>query len=102
MAGWLIALGVAQGTHVGLLYPNGVQFVVGMLAAARIGTVVVPFSTFGTAPQLRRQLLDSDVTVLVATRSYRTHDHVATLEICAPNFGRVAAVRACPDQQDRR
>jgi acyl-CoA synthetase (AMP-forming)/AMP-acid ligase II len=31
LAGRLIALGVAQGTHVGLLYPNGVQFVVATL-----------------------------------------------------------------------
>ena len=45
LAGRLVALGVGKGTHVGLLYPNGVQFVVAMLAAARIGAVVVPFST---------------------------------------------------------
>ena len=69
LAGRLVALGVGKGTYVGLLYPNGVQFVVAMLAAARIGAVVVPFSTFCTAPELGRQLLDSDVCVLLATRS---------------------------------
>ena len=30
----LIALGVGKGTHVGLLYPNGAAWIVGMLAAA--------------------------------------------------------------------
>src|ERR1700757_178972 len=49
LARGLIALGAGKGTHVGLMYPNGVAFVVGMLAAARIGAVVVPFSTFATA-----------------------------------------------------
>lgn len=79
VAGRLIALGVGKGTHVGLLYPNGAQFVIAMLAAARIGAVVIPFSTFSTAPELRRQLVDSDVTVLLATRSYRSHDYVERL-----------------------
>jgi len=79
VAGRLIALGVGKGTHVGLLYPNGAQFVIAMRAAARIGAVVIPFSTFSTAPELRRQLVDSDVAVLLATRSYRSHDYVARL-----------------------
>lgn len=75
----LVALGAGKGTHVGLLYPNGAQFVVAMLAAARIGAVVVPFSTFSTAPELRRQLIHADVTVLLATGSYRAHDYVTRL-----------------------
>ena len=79
LAAHLVTLGVGKGSHVGLLYPNGTQFVVAALAAARIGAVVVPFSTFSTAAELRRQLLDSDVGVLLATRSYRTHDYVAAL-----------------------
>ena len=51
LARGLVALGAGKGTHVGLLYPNGADFVVGMLAAARIGAVVVPFTTFATAPR---------------------------------------------------
>jgi acyl-CoA synthetase (AMP-forming)/AMP-acid ligase II len=72
----LIAMGVGKGTHVGLLYPNGADFVVGMLAAARIGAVVVPFTTFATSRELREQLADSDVAVLLTTSSYRSHDYV--------------------------
>jgi acyl-CoA synthetase (AMP-forming)/AMP-acid ligase II len=75
----LVTLGAGKGTHVGLLYPNGSQFVVAMLAAARIGAVVIPFSAFSTAPELRRQLIHADVTVLLATRSFRTHDYVERL-----------------------
>jgi acyl-CoA synthetase (AMP-forming)/AMP-acid ligase II len=75
LARGLIALGAGKGTHVGLLYPNGGAFVIGMLAAARIGAVVVPFSTFGTAPELAAQLIDSDIEILLATGSFRSHDY---------------------------
>ncbi|MDG4664604.1 class I adenylate-forming enzyme family protein [Mycobacterium sp. 236(2023)] len=79
LAEHLVELGAGKGTHIGLLYPNGPQFAVATLAAARIGAVVVPFSTFSTAPELRRQLLDSDVAILLATSAYRGHDFVADL-----------------------
>lgn len=38
--------------------------------------MVVPFSTFLTASELRTQLIDSDVEILLAARSYRNHDCV--------------------------
>src|ERR1700744_6542877 len=64
LARGLIALGAGKGSHVGLLYPNGPAFVVGMLAAARIGAVVVPVSTFATTRELGEQLVDSDPEIL--------------------------------------
>jgi acyl-CoA synthetase (AMP-forming)/AMP-acid ligase II len=75
LARGLIALGAGKGTHVGLLYPNGGAFVVGMLAAARIGAVVIPFSTFATAPELVTQLIDSDTEILLSAASFRAHDY---------------------------
>ncbi|OBK49712.1 class I adenylate-forming enzyme family protein [Mycobacterium sp. 1081908.1] len=79
LARGLIAHGTGKGTHVGLLYPNGTDFVVGMLAAARIGAVVIPFSTFGTARELREQLVDSDTEILLTASSFRSHDYVQRL-----------------------
>lgn len=79
LARGLIALGAGKGTHVGLLYPNGTDFVVGMLAAARIGAVVIPISTFVTARELREQLIDSDTEILLAAASFRSHDYVQRL-----------------------
>ena len=79
LARGLIAVGAGKGTHVGLLYPNGPEFVVAMLAAARIGAVVIPFSTFMTARELREQLVDSDTEILLATASFRSHDYVRRL-----------------------
>jgi acyl-CoA synthetase (AMP-forming)/AMP-acid ligase II len=84
MACGLIDLGAGKGTHVGLLYPNGVAFVVGMLAAARIGAVVIPFSTFATARELREQLVHSDTEILLSAPSYRSHDYVRRLTEVLP------------------
>ncbi len=75
LARGLIARGAGKGTHVGLLYPNGTEFVVGMLAAARIGAVVIPFSTFATAREIREQLVHSDTELLLATPSFHSHDY---------------------------
>ncbi|MGV0814146.1 class I adenylate-forming enzyme family protein [Mycolicibacterium boenickei] len=79
LAGELVTLGAGKGTHVGLLFPNGVEFVVAMLAVARIGAVVIPFSTFLTAAELRAQLLDADVEIMLSARAYRNHDYAARL-----------------------
>ncbi|WP_395307428.1 class I adenylate-forming enzyme family protein [Mycobacterium sp. AMU20-3851] len=79
LAAGLLGLGAGKGTHIGLLYPNGPEFVVAMLAAARIGAVVVPFSTFATGAELRTQLIDGDVSILLSAGSYRTHDYRARL-----------------------
>ncbi|MGV0875215.1 class I adenylate-forming enzyme family protein [Mycolicibacterium sp. XJ879] len=80
LARGLIALGAGKGTHVGVLYPNGSAFMVAMLAAARIGAVVIPFSTFATAPELRGQLAHADVEILLSAESYRNHDYRQRLD----------------------
>lgn len=84
MARGLVTLGAGKGTHVGVLYPNGSAFIVAMLAAARIGAVVIPFSTFSTAPELREQLGHADVEILLAAGSYRSHDYRRRLGDLAP------------------
>ncbi|HEX2403040.1 MAG TPA: class I adenylate-forming enzyme family protein, partial [Mycobacterium sp.] len=75
LARGLIDLGAGKGTHVGVLFPNGAAWMIAMLAAARIGAVVVPFSTFATVPELATQLTDSDTEILLATASFRSHDY---------------------------
>ncbi|HZN84833.1 MAG TPA: class I adenylate-forming enzyme family protein [Mycobacterium sp.] len=75
LARGLIDLGAGKGTHVGVLFPNGAAWIIAMLAAARIGAVVVPFSTFATVPELATQLADSDTEILLATASFRSHDY---------------------------
>ncbi|MCV7300625.1 acyl--CoA ligase [Mycobacterium barrassiae] len=75
LARGLLALSAGKGTHVGVLYPNGADWIVAMLAAARIGAVVVPVSTFSTAPEMATQLAHADVEILLSAASYRGHDY---------------------------
>jgi acyl-CoA synthetase (AMP-forming)/AMP-acid ligase II len=75
----LIALGAGKGTHVGIVYPNGADWLIAMLAAARIGAVVVPFSTFSTTTELATQLAHADVEIMLAAPAYRSHDYRARL-----------------------
>lgn len=66
LAAALMAHGAGAGTRVGLLFPNGPEFVVAWLAAARIGAVSVPLSTFSTSAELLGLLRGADVTFLLA------------------------------------
>src|SRR5690349_17804426 len=88
LARGLLALGAGKGTHVALLYPNGADFAVGWLAAARIGAVTVPLSTFSTGAELHTLLRNADIEILLSAPSYRNHDYVATLGAAIPELGR--------------
>jgi acyl-CoA synthetase (AMP-forming)/AMP-acid ligase II len=86
LARGLLAIGAGKGTPVGVLHPNGSEFVVSALAAARIGAVAVPLSTFSTAIELAALLRGADVGVLLSARSYRNHDYAATLSAAIPDL----------------
>lgn len=79
LAKGLLARGAGPGTHVGLLHPNGAEFVVSWLAAARIGAIAIPLSTFSTSTELRALLRSADIEVLLATTSFRGRDYVEAL-----------------------
>jgi acyl-CoA synthetase (AMP-forming)/AMP-acid ligase II len=75
----LLAAGAGKGTHVGLLLPNGADFAVAWLAAARVGAVAVPLSTFSKAAELSGLIRNADVEILLSARSHRSHDYERTL-----------------------
>jgi acyl-CoA synthetase (AMP-forming)/AMP-acid ligase II len=80
----LLAAGAGKDTHVGLLYPNGVEFAVACFAALRIGAVAVPFSTFSKPRELAELLGNADVDLLLAARSHRSHDYESALSAAVP------------------
>ncbi len=86
LARGLLATGLALGSRVGLLYPNGPEFVVAALAAARIGAVAVPISTFSTAAEVRTLLRNAEVDTLLAAPRYRSHDFVLVLADAVAGF----------------
>ena len=86
LARGLLAVGAGKGTHVGILHPNGSAFVVAWLAAARIGAVSVPLSTFSTSAELLVLLRNADVALLLSASSYRSHDYAAALRDAVPEL----------------
>ena len=96
----LLAIGAGRGTHVAILFPTGVEFVVTWLAVTRIGAVAVPISTFSTGDELRGLLADADIDVLVTIDGYRGHDYVDRLvhtvgaDVTRPDGFATAAVPA--------
>jgi acyl-CoA synthetase (AMP-forming)/AMP-acid ligase II len=68
LAARMLRSGIGKGTRVGILFPQGPDFVVALLAATRIGAVAVPLSTFLRGPELRRAVRHVDIAVLVAPR----------------------------------
>ncbi len=65
-AAMLLGHGIGKGARVGVLLPNGVEFLVTWLAIVRIGAVAVPISTLSSAAELARILRSSGVSLLVA------------------------------------
>jgi acyl-CoA synthetase (AMP-forming)/AMP-acid ligase II len=82
----LLACGAGLGSHVGMLYPNGSEFVVAWLAAARIGAVTIPLSTFSTSAELRVLLRQADTEILLSAATYRAHDYREKLAAAVPEI----------------
>jgi acyl-CoA synthetase (AMP-forming)/AMP-acid ligase II len=80
----LLRRGAGPGTHLGLLYPNGSAFVIGWLAAARIGAIAVPISTFSTTDELGMLFERADIEILLAANEFRGRDYVAAVEAARP------------------
>lgn len=80
----LIAAGATKGAHVALLFPNSPDFIVAMLAAARIGAVSVPLSTLSTPDELAWLLHHADVGFLLAARRFRSQDFSRALPEAVP------------------
>lgn len=97
-AALLLAQGVGKGTRVGLLLPNGIDFLVSWFAVARIGAVAVPISTLSTPAELVRILRSSGVSLLVATHAVLNLDLGARIEraLDLVDSGPIIACAAAP------
>jgi acyl-CoA synthetase (AMP-forming)/AMP-acid ligase II len=86
LARGLIGAGLSLGSRIGLIFPNGPDFAVAALAAARIGAIAVPLSTFSTPPELQVLLRGADIDTVLAAPAYRRHDYTETLSSAVPEF----------------
>ncbi|MFD4358122.1 AMP-binding protein [Nocardia sp. NPDC058518] len=65
-AGWLLANGAQPGDRIGVYLSNCPQFLVAMLGILKIGAVHVPINPLFRAHELRHELIDAGVTILLA------------------------------------
>ena len=82
----LIASGLGKGSRVGLLAPNGPDWIVGWLAASRIGCVVALLNTYDKAREQARNLRLADVDTVLTVGSHLGHDYLARFEDIAPGL----------------
>jgi acyl-CoA synthetase (AMP-forming)/AMP-acid ligase II len=97
LADALLASGVGKGTRVGILFPNCAQWLISWLAAARIGALTVPLSTFAPGAELARLLRHTDVQTVLMGRSIADHDLVERMQEALPGLTDGGAVIATPD-----
>jgi long-chain acyl-CoA synthetase len=92
-AGWLLANGVEPGDRIGVFLGNCPQFLIAMLGILKVGAVHVPINPLFRAHELRHELVDAGVTVLLA------QDDLAPLvaQVRAETPVRLVAVTALTD-----
>ncbi len=73
LAAGFLAAGIAKGTRVGLIMPNGARWVQTAIALTRIGAALVPLSTLLAPRELVAQLRVAAVQHLVAVEEFRGH-----------------------------
>ncbi len=86
LAKGLLASGAGKGTRVGLLAPNSPEWIIGWLAATRIGCVVALLNTYGKARELSWILRHADIQVLLTVDAHLGHDYLERLEQGAPEL----------------
>jgi acyl-CoA synthetase (AMP-forming)/AMP-acid ligase II len=82
----LLASGVGKGTRVGILLPNGPDWVLAWLAVTRIGALAVPLNTFYQARELGFVLRHADVHTLLTAARFLNNDYLERLERYAPEL----------------
>ncbi len=83
MAARLLNAGVGKGVRVGILAPNGPDFVVAFLAVTRIGAVAVPLNTFLQPAELAWVLRDADVHTVLSVQSILGKDMLTRIAAAA-------------------
>jgi acyl-CoA synthetase (AMP-forming)/AMP-acid ligase II len=86
LARGLLARGVAKGSRIAVLAPNGPDWVVWWLAVTRIGAVMVPLNTFYKPRELGYVLRHSDASALITVARFLNNDYLERLEACAPGL----------------
>jgi acyl-CoA synthetase (AMP-forming)/AMP-acid ligase II len=93
----LVVAGVGKATRVGILMPQGASWVAAMLAAARIGALVMPISTLAAPPELARMLQLGDVEHVITYGSVHGRIQIDRLAAAVPRLARSRGTLYDPD-----
>jgi acyl-CoA synthetase (AMP-forming)/AMP-acid ligase II len=87
----LLAMGIAKGTRIGLMMPNGPDWVLAWFAAARIGALPIGMSTLFQRREIDWALRHNDVDTLLVTDRFGSANYQARLEDVIPSLSRLSA-----------
>ena len=91
LAQGLIAEGVGKGTRVGVLMPNGPDWLLAFLAVTRLGAIAVPLNTFLKPPELAWAVRHADIHTLLTIGSFLGNEYPVRLEDAAPELQRATS-----------
>jgi fatty-acyl-CoA synthase len=83
----LMALGVQRGDRVGIWSPNRAEWMITQYAAAKAGAILVNINPAYRVRELEYALVQSGVSVLIASRAFRATDYVEILLGLIPELG---------------
>lgn len=86
LARGLLAAGVGKGSRVGILFPNGPDWVSAFFAVARIGAIAVPLNTFSKPRELLFALRHADLDTLLVCDRFLSNDYLERLEQAIPGL----------------
>lgn len=86
LAAALYGLGIEAGDRVALSLPNWPEFVVSMLATAKLGAVVVPLNPHYTVPELQYMLRHSEAAAVVTVETFAGVDFLELYEKILPTL----------------
>lgn len=92
----LLALGLRKGDHVGILMPNGADWVQAFYGCAMIGAVTVPINTRFRSDELAYCLKQSDITVLLTVDRFLKIDYRDLLTEVEPAMAEMLPGSALP------
>jgi acyl-CoA synthetase (AMP-forming)/AMP-acid ligase II len=93
IAAALLGAGLSKGARVGILMPNGQDYLVALMGILRIGGVAVLISTLSRPPELAQLIRKADIDILLSADHYLRHNYVANLEEAFPSLRRGEADR---------
>ena len=82
----LLKAGLDPGDRVGLWLPNGVEYILGLLAVSRVGAIAIPLNTRFRQDDLSFLLQHSKMAMLVCPATFLQTDYPELLQRLAPDL----------------